>query len=425
MIVCMTIGPAGTCIIGTVSAVDPDRYYVSTTCDVSATKGVMAKLTVTNPGMTDNGRVSNFVNIQFDNPLAGDFIQLGWTKGFDTTPAYTVMFYCEIGHIGLANPDYTEVYPTQVPLTIGTTYTFYIYHDKAFPGVWRAVINGVIVQSIDTNVDNLWGSGPYYDGLAEVSAESNDIRNDMDGSVSDMQYGVSSRKGVAWKAWPAYSNVMVDWPYHIDRIDDFSDWDFYTDYMMLREDFTDFDKDTTTWSLDETGGTISLDYDDFYVTAPSLQLSRVGSDTTGGVSADHSLPMATTWPFYLDVSVKVDSTAICYILVRDTDGQPKVTFALWNGLFQWYDGSLPWNYVDGWTYEIDQWYTISIEVHPETHNYLVYANGQHYWCDMCDPDNDVPLGSVSFQAGWFDVQMGSVSYWVDHLVLLTDPDDLY
>lgn len=420
--------PAGSDFVGKASAIGFERYYAGTWCDYDDARGVMANLKVTNPGLVDEGMAANFVNVQLrEGTLSNaEWIQVGWTRSFDTDPAYTVMFYYEVRYHDKYEGEFViEQGFLNTPVTIGSYHMFYIYADKTSPGLWRVWIDNTMVYTVDTTLR--WTYGPYKTGQVSVQAESNDQGNVLEGSVTDMKYGYYSAKGIRWRDWTGYLvsdpeidvDVDPDWPYHIDRVADFTDWNFYTDYTLLWETFTAFDEATTTWSLTETGGYIGTDTGLYISSPPSLTLNRVSDDNTGGVSASHYFEEDVRYHLHVSAWVRVSSGTICFLKIKDIGGQDKVYFALENGAFKWFTGS--WNTVSGWTYSTNTWYHIYLEVYPESGNYYAYANGQGTWCNIYQPDGD-PLSRVTFQAGWFDNYSPQVTYWVDLVTADADPD---
>jgi hypothetical protein len=196
----------------------------------------------------------------------------------------------------------------------------------------------------------------------------------------------------------------------------------WVDYVVIRNGktvFRDEFKDTSSWSLDTSGGTIALDYLTGSFATPNLKLTR-GTGGSGGVSAT-STPAFGQLGVEAYVDIRFQMYALnyqwrgAYVSLKDTYGNVIVHIALADGHILWLD-STGWH-DSGATYVYGTWYVLGFAVDILSKTFNLYKDGNMISSTMNFYYQGSSITAIKIQSGDYGPNGIPVTLWVDDLII--------
>ncbi len=190
--------------------------------------------------------------------------------------------------------------------------------------------------------------------------------------------------------------------------------------ILLSDDFSG--GVITDWTLDTTGGQISLDTSTGMAAAPSMKLYK--QQAAGSTRAVHNFTDVMTGHVVAEANLKVDAVATnqwkwTYFNLYDASGSVQTYFGFIDGQMRYYTTS-GWQNV-GVPYLADTWYNIKLDVEIVAGTYDIYVDGvlmktgAPLW--GMGPHS---VNSVGFQAGTYNDLYG-MTMWVDDVKVSWSP----
>ena len=196
----------------------------------------------------------------------------------------------------------------------------------------------------------------------------------------------------------------------------------WVDYVVVRRGktvFRDEFKDTSSWSLDTTGGTITLDNLQGSFATPNLKLVR-GTGGTGGVSATSTPAFGPlTQKVYVDIRFQMSAINYqwrgAYISLKDASGNVLVHIAFVDGHIKWLD-TTGWH-DSGATYVYGTWYVLGFEVEIPSKTFNLYKDGTLMSTTMNFYYQGSSIAAIKIQSGDYGPDGCPVTLWVDDLII--------
>jgi len=139
----------------------------------------------------------------------------------------------------------------------------------------------------------------------------------------------------------------------------------------------DFSSQTLTgWTLDTRGGSAGVDLDKYCVESPSMKLTK--SVFQYDTSASHAFERVTSGNMVVEFNIMETVTsgfAMVYVMDGDTLAGYRVNFAIYGGMFQWYDNVGGWQYT-GVDATKNIWYHVVLELNVDTAQFKMMIDGE-------------------------------------------------
>ena len=343
-----------------------------------------------------------------------------WVPGEIVTHDYTLNYESACA--------WTEGWADFVPAAVGLyTGKGDAYFDTGRKGLVGAQYDMEAAQQLSSGTYP--GQGPWLGGdtneatvsyaLYDMYDSADDGTDSFDGGLSGIWTVFDDRICVNFRDFfdafmDHYSSSPTQYISCYDAIKQGSRGTINYDPVVFYDDFTD--GSIPDWPIDQSGGSVSLDYGSYLAPVPVPALEIVKNSHDHPSSALHTF--ATQDRFLtIEASFRVSNTAgPAYIAVTGArQGSYEVCFAVWNGLFQWYSGS--WHST-GVAAQSSTWYHIGFSLDIWNKKFDIYLDGDRIQqnANFLDTGNVHYPNRVTFQAG----DGNSWAYeteWVDYVVV--------